>query len=998
MKRWRSFFLNLTVIALVFCAHNFGWSQSDYTATLQPTELHVNDLENIFQQKLRQDSIYILEINQDLVLHLRLRKTDAYNNSGEVKVFDVVNFVTSEFLLGRIGNHYYATFTRNSWHNHLYAEINGNLVWMQELWTVPFCGAEEESYFSSTQNAFPTQNSKFRHNHESDSLNLLLIFNKSGRERVEQQLNMVGDTALFMWSNIAVSYLNLTLENSGLPGFCRLAKIEKVNLEPASLNHAFGEVSTLSGELGYLKQVMEDHCIQIRSFLMDYPGFGPSGYGNIFKRNITSLYNTSIISYSTFCHEIGHNLGFGHGPNAGDHNGYNSNARGYSTAHDGIPGNNLSTLMDYSNRIFCFSNLIQPYIGEFQEHHGRILGREDRNNAGSIEDSYPYLQIIHSKRMYLDTLVCQGSEVFGYSEEGRYIDTITDPSSCTGLLIRTLDLKIAPPIESNFDEAKQVLSYGKDEVFNGHNIFTSRVLGGDLWMSTQNHFYKFIPENLKFSKIVSFPHPELGDTNEIGGVFEIALDIGYLNDHLIVRSNLSTYEYDPANHKWIDRQWPNLPIQNEITGTLILFDEDQVFRSTDIGQSWEPIDIPFESGPNGVSIRSIRSIENLWFIMQLAPFTLYVSKDDGISWTKSITPFIPSIESIFKVDDKLYITPTNAFDYYVSDDQGRTWQKDPLLGNQYLNIFYSEAKEAFLMQTQGKDLYMLKKWDTEPIYLTRTNEYISRIYKQYMVLPGDGVDLIDWGAVDRLFREVTICEGGEYYGLTESGYYPLHKKEDMQCDSIIHILLTVEDPTFTEIDVSICYGETYMGLSESGVFSLELIDINGCDSTVMTTLTVLDSLLFNINILHDDGNQSGEISIENISGGLPPYQLSWSNGDTGAKISNLSVGYYHLEIIDQLGCIYYYLLDVELATSTQNESEDPLPLILPNPSKTSSPVQLNRFRNAFQECRILNAAGQVLQPWQSIPSEVFSPAVPGIYLIQFRAAERRATVKWAVTE
>lgn len=998
MKRWRPFFPNLIVIALVFCVHNFSWSQRDYTVTSQPTALHVHDLQNIFQQKFRQDSIYILEINQELVLHLRLRKTDAYNNSGEVKVFDVVNFATSEFLLGRIGNHYYATFTRNSWHNHLYAALDGNLVWMQELWTVPFCGADEEAVHSAfPQNAFPSFNSKLK-NSETDSLNLLLIFNQSGRERVEQQLNMVGDTALFMWSNVAVSYLNLTLENSGLPGFCRLKKIEQVNSEPASLNHAFGEISTLSGNLAYIKQVMEDHCIQIRSFLMDYPGFGPSGFGNIFRQNVTSLYNSSIISYSTFCHEVGHNLGFGHGPNAGDHTGYNSNAKGYSTAHDGIAGNNLSTLMDYNNRIFCFSNLIQPYIGEFQEHHGRFLGREDRNNAGSIASSYPYLQIIHSKRVYLDTLVCQGVEVFGYSEEGRYIDTIADPSSCTGLLIRTLDLKIAPPIESNFDEAKQVLSYGKDEVFHGHNIFTSRVLGGDLWMSTQNHFYKFTPKNLKFSKIVSFPHPELGDTSEFGGVFEIALDIGYLNDNLIVRSNLSTYEYDPANHKWIDRQWPNLPIQNEITGTLILFDEDQVFRSTDVGQSWEPIDIPFESGPNGVSIRSIRSIDNLWFIMQLAPFKLYVSKDDGISWTKSITPFIPSIESIFKVHDKLYITPTNAFDYYVSDDQGRTWQKDPLLGNQFLNIFYSEAKEAFLMQTQGKDLYMLKKWDTEPIYLTRTNEYINRIYNQYMVLPNDGVDLIDWGAVDRLFREVTICEGGEYNGLTESGYYLMHKKEDMHCDSIILVALTVENITTAFININVCYGDIYMGHSQSGTYTLDLMDNNGCDSLVVINLTVFDSLKFDVDILHDDGNQSGEISIENITGGLPPYELSWSNGDMGEKISNLPAGYYNLEIIDQLGCIYYYLLEVELATSTQNESDDPLPHILPNPSKTSSPVQLNMFRNAFQEYRILNTAGQVIQPWQFIPSEVYSPAVPGIYLIQFRAADRRATIKWVVID
>ncbi len=39
-----------------------------------------------------------------------------------------------------------------------------------------------------------------------------------------------------------------------------------------------------------------------------------------------------------------------------------------------------------------------------------------------------------------------------------------------------------------------------------------------------------------------------------------------------------------------------------------------------------------------------------------------------------------------------------------------------------------------------------------------------------------------------------------------------------------------------------------------------------------------------------------------ISGGTPPYSLSWSNQQTQTLISNLTVGDYTLNITDTMGC------------------------------------------------------------------------------------------------
>ncbi len=50
------------------------------------------------------------------------------------------------------------------------------------------------------------------------------------------------------------------------------------------------------------------------------------------------------------------------------------------------------------------------------------------------------------------------------------------------------------------------------------------------------------------------------------------------------------------------------------------------------------------------------------------------------------------------------------------------------------------------------------------------------------------------------------------------------------------------------------------------------------------------------------GKAEGEIEIE-ISGDSPPFQVLWENGVTGKRLENLIPGFYHLSVVDSIGCI-----------------------------------------------------------------------------------------------
>lgn len=99
-------------------------------------------------------------------------------------------------------------------------------------------------------------------------------------------------------------------------------------------------------------------------------------------------------------------------------------------------------------------------------------------------------------------------------------------------------------------------------------------------------------------------------------------------------------------------------------------------------------------------------------------------------------------------------------------------------------------------------------------------------------------------------------------------------------------------------------GATTIDLSNvsSGSYSLTITDANGC-SVSQTSIITDDAapVLTLVSTATSCGLSNGDVQ-SNVSGGLSPYQFSWSNGTTTADISNLSTGDFDLTVIDANGC------------------------------------------------------------------------------------------------
>ncbi len=89
----------------------------------------------------------------------------------------------------------------------------------------------------------------------------------------------------------------------------------------------------------------------------------------------------------------------------------------------------------------------------------------------------------------------------------------------------------------------------------------------------------------------------------------------------------------------------------------------------------------------------------------------------------------------------------------------------------------------------------------------------------------------------------------------------------------------------------------------AGSYSVAITDANGCSTGAEFTITEPDQLSASTtqtNVLCF-GNSTGEAAVQ-ISGGVQPYAVLWSNGSTDEAISGLVAGDYSATITDANGC------------------------------------------------------------------------------------------------
>ena len=96
----------------------------------------------------------------------------------------------------------------------------------------------------------------------------------------------------------------------------------------------------------------------------------------------------------------------------------------------------------------------------------------------------------------------------------------------------------------------------------------------------------------------------------------------------------------------------------------------------------------------------------------------------------------------------------------------------------------------------------------------------------------------DYKVVEQPFEE-KVCEGEEYLGFSETGYYQELLCSDDGNDTLISITLNVKELSKDSLNLQLCEGEIYNGYSESGRYE-EWISTssNGCDSIFILNLEV----------------------------------------------------------------------------------------------------------------------------------------------------------------
>ena len=89
----------------------------------------------------------------------------------------------------------------------------------------------------------------------------------------------------------------------------------------------------------------------------------------------------------------------------------------------------------------------------------------------------------------------------------------------------------------------------------------------------------------------------------------------------------------------------------------------------------------------------------------------------------------------------------------------------------------------------------------------------------------------------------------------------------------------------------------------SGTYSVTVTDANGCRGSATGTVVNPPQIIISTSVVAPacGGGATGSATVS-ATGGRPPYTFKWSNGQTGATVTGLSVGDYFVTVMDAGGC------------------------------------------------------------------------------------------------
>jgi hypothetical protein len=154
------------------------------------------------------------------------------------------------------------------------------------------------------------------------------------------------------------------------------------------------------------------------------------------------------------------------------------------------------------------------------------------------------------------------------------------------------------------------------------------------------------------------------------------------------------------------------------------------------------------------------------------------------------------------------------------------------------------------------------------------------------------------------------------------------------------------------------------------------MDAAGCIIETPFYVEQFEEMIWEVDIENATAISEGQIELE-IEGGLPPYDVQWSNGATGNMLPLATTGNYSATITDAAGCAavvenIFVPLGAGEATEVGAIVFDPLRGVCNRSSVVHS-------------IRLLDSAGRIVSAFTLAPGEAraMSELAKGMYFISF---------------
>ena len=209
-------------------------------------------------------------------------------------------------------------------------------------------------------------------------------------------------------------------------------------------------------------------------------------------------------------------------------------------------------------------------------------------------------------------------------------------------------------------------------------------------------------------------------------------------------------------------------------------------------------------------------------------------------------------------------------------------------------------------------------------------------------------------------------------------------------DGAINLTVTGDFPPFSFDWDNGFSSNTLIGLP-AGEYTVTITDAQNCQSISKFSITQPDQ--FSVSVVQNNtqpNQDQGSLQL-NIAGGIPPYQVTWSHGESGLFIDNLAAGFYTATITDSNECELIITYEILTTVSTSSTAVRPLN-VYPNPSLgliyIEPPVGLHTPNSVIL---LYDVQGRTV-PFTTGPSasgQLFlelDDYVPGLYILDIRTA------------